>query len=99
MAHRVRTFHGVITSWPNPNSGTIFKKTHIMKTQDILEQADQTAKQVKSLYNRAVEKTREGSKAADDICHHHTYKLLATGMLMGLVAGCLVSQRCRCCSR
>jgi ElaB/YqjD/DUF883 family membrane-anchored ribosome-binding protein len=99
MAHRVRTFHVVITSWPNPNSGTIFKKTHIMKTQDILEQADQTAKQVKSLYNRAVEKTCEGSKAADDILHHHTYKLLATGMLMGLVAGCLVSQRCRCCSR
>lgn len=70
-----------------------------MKTQDILEQADQTAKQVKSLYNRAVEKTCEGSKAADDICHHHTYKLLATGMLMGLVAGYLVSQRCRYCSR
>jgi ElaB/YqjD/DUF883 family membrane-anchored ribosome-binding protein len=66
---------------------------------DILEQADQTAKQVKSLYNRAVEKTCEGSKAADDILHHHTYKLLATGMLMGLVAGCLVSHRCRCCSR
>ena len=75
------------------------QKTHIMKTQDIIEQADQTAKQVKSLYNRAVEKTCEGSKAADDILHHHTYKLLATGMLMGFVAGCLISQKCRCCSR
>jgi ElaB/YqjD/DUF883 family membrane-anchored ribosome-binding protein len=99
MAHRDRPFHGVIALSPNSDSGTIFKKTHIMKTQDILEQADQTAKQVKSFYNRAVEKTCEGSKAVDDVFHHHTYKLLATGMLMGLVAGCLVSQRCRCCSR
>jgi len=33
-----------------------------MKTEDILEQADQTAKQVKSLYNRAVAKTCEGVK-------------------------------------
>jgi len=45
-----------------------------MKTQDILEQADQTAKQVKSFYNRAVVKTCEGSKAADELLHHHTYK-------------------------
>ena len=44
-----------------------------MKTEDLLEQADQTANQVKFLYNRAVEKTCEGSKAADDLFHHHTY--------------------------
>jgi ElaB/YqjD/DUF883 family membrane-anchored ribosome-binding protein len=70
-----------------------------MKTEDILEQVDQTAKQVKSLYNRAVEKTREGSMAADDILHQHAYKLLTTGMLMGLVTGYLLAQKCRCCSR
>ena len=70
-----------------------------MKTETKLEHADQTAKQDKSLYKRAVEKTREGAQAADEILHHHTYKLLATGMLMGLVSGFLVSQKCRCCSR
>ena len=70
-----------------------------MKTEDILEQAEQTAKQVTYLYNCALEKTREGSKAADELFHHHTYKLLATGMFVGFIAGCLVSQRCRCCSR
>lgn len=70
-----------------------------MKTEDKPGQADQTAKQANSLYNLALEKTREGSKAVDDIFHCHTYKLLATGMLLGLVAGCLASQRCRCCSR
>jgi ElaB/YqjD/DUF883 family membrane-anchored ribosome-binding protein len=75
------------------------KKTHIMKTQDILEQADQTAKQVKSLYNRAVVKTCEGSKAADELLHHHTYKTLATGMLVGLASGYLLAQKCRCGSR
>lgn len=70
-----------------------------MKTQDILEQADQTAKQVKSFYNRAVVKTCEGSKAADDLLHHHAYKLLATGMLMGVVTGFFLSERRRYCSR
>jgi ElaB/YqjD/DUF883 family membrane-anchored ribosome-binding protein len=75
------------------------QKTHIMKTQDILEQADQTAKQVKSLYNRAVLKTCEGSKAADELLHHHTYKTLATGMLVGLASGYLLAQKCRCVSR
>jgi ElaB/YqjD/DUF883 family membrane-anchored ribosome-binding protein len=74
-------------------------KSHTMKTEDKLEQADQTTKQDKSLYNRALEKTREGAKAADEVVHHHTYKLLATGMLAGLVAGYLVSQKCRCCFR
>jgi ElaB/YqjD/DUF883 family membrane-anchored ribosome-binding protein len=70
-----------------------------MKTEDLLEQADQTANQVKSLYNRAVEKTCEGSKAADDLFHHHTYKTLAMGMLLGVVTGYLLAQKCRCCSR
>jgi ElaB/YqjD/DUF883 family membrane-anchored ribosome-binding protein len=70
-----------------------------MKTEDILEQADQTAKQVKSLYNRAMEKTREGSNAADDLLHQHTYKTLATGMLLGVVTGYCFAQKCRCCSR
>jgi ElaB/YqjD/DUF883 family membrane-anchored ribosome-binding protein len=75
------------------------QKTHIMQTQDILEQADQTAKQVKSLYNRAVVKTCEGSKAADELLHHHTYKTLATGMLLGVVTGYFFAQKCRCVSR
>jgi ElaB/YqjD/DUF883 family membrane-anchored ribosome-binding protein len=75
------------------------QKTHIMQTQDILEQADQTAKQVKSLYNRAVVKTCEGSKAADELLHHHTYKTLATGMLLGVVTGYFFAQKCRCGSR
>jgi ElaB/YqjD/DUF883 family membrane-anchored ribosome-binding protein len=70
-----------------------------MKTQDILEQADQTAKPVKSLYNRTMEKTCDGAKAADDLFHHHAYKLLATGMLMGLASGYLLAQKCRWCSR
>jgi ElaB/YqjD/DUF883 family membrane-anchored ribosome-binding protein len=70
-----------------------------MKTEDKLQQADQTNKQEQSLYNRALEKTRGGAKAADELMHHHTYKLLATGMLVGLVTGYLVSERCRCCSR
>ncbi len=70
-----------------------------MKTEPKLEHADQTAHQDKSLYNRAVEKTREGAQAADEILHHHTYKLVATGLLVGLVSGFLVSQKCRCCSR
>ena len=64
-----------------------------------LEQADQTAKQVKSLYNRAVAKTCEGSRAADELLHHHTYKTLATGMLVGMVTGYFLAQKCRCCSR
>jgi len=66
-----------------------------MKTEDLLEQADQAANQVKSLYNRAVEKTCEGSKAADDLFHHHTYKTLAMGMLLGVVTGYLLAQKCR----
>jgi ElaB/YqjD/DUF883 family membrane-anchored ribosome-binding protein len=70
-----------------------------MKTQDILEQADQTAKQVKSFYNCAVVKTCEGSKAADELLHHHTYKTLATGMLLGVVTGYFFAQKCRCGSR
>ncbi len=70
-----------------------------MKTQDILEQADQTAKQVKSFYNRAVVKTCERSKAADELLHHHTYKTLATGMLLGVVTGYFFAQKCRCGSR
>jgi ElaB/YqjD/DUF883 family membrane-anchored ribosome-binding protein len=70
-----------------------------MKTETQLKNADQTAEQDKSLYNRALEKTREGAEAADELLHHHAYKLLAMGMLAGLVTGYLVSQRYRCCSR
>lgn len=70
-----------------------------MKTETQLKNADQTAKQDKSVYNRAVEKTREGAKAADEILHHHAYKLLAMGTLAGFVTGYLVSQKYRCCSR
>jgi ElaB/YqjD/DUF883 family membrane-anchored ribosome-binding protein len=70
-----------------------------MKTEDKLEYTDPTTKQDKALYNRALDKTREGAKAADELLHHHTYKLLAAGMLAGLVTGYLVSQKCRCCSR
>jgi ElaB/YqjD/DUF883 family membrane-anchored ribosome-binding protein len=70
-----------------------------MKTEDILEQADQTAKQVMSLYNRTVEKTCDGAKAADDLLHHHTYKTLVTGMFVGVVTGYFLAQKCRCSSR
>jgi ElaB/YqjD/DUF883 family membrane-anchored ribosome-binding protein len=70
-----------------------------MKPEDILEQANQTAKQVKSIYNRTVEKTCDGAKAADDLLHHHTYKTLVTGMFVGVVTGYFLAQKCRCCSR
>ena len=70
-----------------------------MKTDDILEQADQTAKHVKSISNRTVERTCDGAKAADDLLHHHTYKTLVTGMLVGVVTGYFIAQKCRCCSR
>jgi ElaB/YqjD/DUF883 family membrane-anchored ribosome-binding protein len=70
-----------------------------MKTEDILEQADQTAKQVKSFYNRTMEKTCDGAKAADDLLHHHTYKTLATGMLVGVFTGYFLAQKGRCCAR
>jgi hypothetical protein len=60
-----------------------------MKTENKPEHADPTA----TFYNRALEKTREGSKAADEFLHHHTYMLLAAGTLMGLVAGYLASQK------
>jgi len=70
-----------------------------MKPEDILEQADQTAKQVKSIYNRAMEKTCDGAKAADNLLHHHTDKTLVTGMLVGVVTGYFLAQKCRCCSR
>jgi len=68
-----------------------------MKTEN--EPADPTAKQDKPLYNRALDKTLEGAKAADELLHHHAYKLITAGMLVGLVGGYLVSQKCRCCSR
>jgi len=67
-----------------------------MKIENELEHADPTSKQNNALYNRALEKTREGAKATDEFLHHHTYKLLSVGMLAGLVAGYLVSQKCRC---
>jgi ElaB/YqjD/DUF883 family membrane-anchored ribosome-binding protein len=74
-------------------------KTHSMKFEDELEHDDPTANEGKALYNRALEKTREGAKATDEFLHHHTYKLITTGILLGLAVGYLVSQKCRCRSR
>jgi hypothetical protein len=64
-----------------------------MKTEDKPERANPTA----TFYNRAVDKTREGAKAADELLHHHTYMLLAAGILLGSVTGYFVSQKYRCC--
>ena len=70
-----------------------------MKTENKLEQVDQSKNQDNCIYSRALEKTCEGARLANEILHQHTYLLLATGMLAGLVTGYLVSLRCRCCSR
>jgi hypothetical protein len=49
-----------------------------MKTEDKLEHADPTAKQDKALYTWALEKTREGAKAADS--PHQTSTSTAAGL-------------------
>jgi ElaB/YqjD/DUF883 family membrane-anchored ribosome-binding protein len=68
------------------------------KTEDVSEQANETVEQGKALYNRALEKTREGAKAADEIVHRHAYNVLAAGVVVGFVAGFLVYRGCRCCA-
>jgi ElaB/YqjD/DUF883 family membrane-anchored ribosome-binding protein len=70
-----------------------------MKIEPTLENADQTKNKHNSICNIVLEKTRESAQAADEILHHHTYKLLASGMLLGLAIGYLVTQKCRGCSR
>jgi ElaB/YqjD/DUF883 family membrane-anchored ribosome-binding protein len=64
-----------------------------MKIEDTLEQVGQ---QGKDLYDRALEKTREGAGAADRMLHRNTYNVLAAGILAGFVTGFLVSRGCGC---
>jgi ElaB/YqjD/DUF883 family membrane-anchored ribosome-binding protein len=70
-----------------------------MKIEETLERvgerADRTIKHGKDLYERAMERTREGSGAVDRILRGNTYTLFATGILAGFVAGALVSRGCR----
>jgi hypothetical protein len=72
------------------------KKSHIMKTENSL---NPTSQQDKDFYTRALEKTLEGAKAADQIAHRHTYNLLLAGILVSFVTGLLVSRNCRCCDK
>ena len=69
-----------------------------MKTEETSEQANETLEKGKALYNRALEKTRESAKAADEIVHRHAYNVLAAGVITGFLAGFLVSRGGRCCA-
>jgi len=68
-----------------------------MKTEEISEQASQAAEHGKAIYNRALEKTREGAKAADDLVHRNAYNVLAAGIVVGFVIGFLASREYRSC--
>jgi ElaB/YqjD/DUF883 family membrane-anchored ribosome-binding protein len=69
-----------------------------MKTEQISEQASQAVEQGKAIYSRALEKTRERAKAADQLVHRNTYNVLVAGIVLGFVTGFLVSRGCRCCA-
>ena len=69
-----------------------------MKNEGISEQVNQAVEQGKALYNEALEKTREGAKAADEIMHRHAYNVLVAGIVVGFLAGFLASRGCRCCA-
>jgi ElaB/YqjD/DUF883 family membrane-anchored ribosome-binding protein len=69
-----------------------------MKFEDTSEQAGPAVEQGKALYNRALEKTRESAKAADELVHRHAYNLLAAGLVIGFLAGFVVSRGGRPCT-
>ena len=68
-----------------------------MKTEEASEQVKQTVEQGQALYNRALEKTRESAKAADEIVHRHAYNVLAAGIVVGFVTGIIASRGYRAC--
>jgi len=70
-----------------------------MKTEEISEQASQAVEQGKAIYNRALEKTREGAKAADDLVHRNAYNVLAAGIVVGFFLGFLASRECWSCAK
>lgn len=68
------------------------------KTEETSEHANEAFAQGKALYNRALEKSRESAKTADEIVHRHAYNVLAVGVVVGFVTGFLVSRGCRACA-
>ena len=91
--------HGASAPWNAELSGTTMtamKST--TKTEETSGQTNETIEQGKALYNRALEKTREGAKAADEIVHRHAYNVLAAGVVAGFLTGFLVCRGSRCCA-
>ncbi len=76
----------------------MYQEKNTMKTETKHEQSDETGAEVKGFRHHAVERIREGAGTADRMVHQNAYNVLAGGIIVGFIAGFLVSRGCRCCA-